>query len=255
MIVFERFGQNVVEKLRIGLGDELGIHGPIARRLLRRFGFPGEDEGSSLVIGILWLELRQRAGELRHPDDPGFGGRDANRRELLGGIVPLPEFDLVVVIGHEDGRAAFVRRQCAMQISRSAAESVAATSGCGLRHFELPQQVGDIGAKDGVVRVEHRQQHAVDERMHGDDARGQCGAAIAIGFPGECFERCGRGFGAGGGQVVLRERGAISGDGSESCSMSVAMRCGLFVDGARRRPCRHRRTRRLPGPAPWNETA
>ena len=82
--------------------------------------------------------------------------------------------------------------------------------GCGderlcLRHFELPQQIGDVGAKDGVVRVEHRQQHAVDEWMHRGDARGQCGAAIAIGFLGECFERCSRGFGTGGGQVVLRE--------------------------------------------------
>ena len=79
MIVFQRFGQNVVEKLRIGLGNKLGIHRPIARRLFRRFGFPGEHEGSSLVVGILRLELRQRAGELRHPDDPGLGGRDASR--------------------------------------------------------------------------------------------------------------------------------------------------------------------------------
>jgi hypothetical protein len=74
----------------------------------------------------------------------------------------------------------------------------------GLRYFELPQEVGDIGSEHGVVCVEHREEHAIDERMHRDNTGSQRGAAIAIGFVGEYFERCGCGFGAAGGQVVLR---------------------------------------------------
>ena len=54
-----------------------------------------QDEGAALVVGITWANAGQFLGKAGDPDDLRLISRNSNRRQLLRGVVPFPDFDLV----------------------------------------------------------------------------------------------------------------------------------------------------------------
>ena len=77
---------------------------------------------------------------------------------------------------------------------------------CGLGNAKSFENRGDVGTELRIIGFEHRQEWAIDERVHElDGGKHRC-TALWIGFASDCFERGGGPNLAGGGEVVAGDR-------------------------------------------------
>ena len=130
----------------------------------------------ALIVAIIGPQLRERAGQPGHPDDSCFVGRIAGRAESLRRIVPVPELDLVRLIGGERRRAGGIAgdRVGERLLRRKSGSSSAAAERLG--HCEAAAAVRiHFGTQRWIARGEHRQEWPIDERR----ICGGCGASAA----------------------------------------------------------------------------
>ena len=153
-------------------------------------GFEAEDKRFELVAG---LSGRMRASSSARRAIQMIWASLAGTRtdsELLRRVVPFPELDLVRFVDGERRRAMLVVVDGGGQ-----APSPADADACGKQREPLAAQrsccssVATSARRFAVVGVEHRQERAIDERMHELDGGDQRCAASRVGFSSECFER------------------------------------------------------------------